>query len=387
MICRQEERKRPTIVRLIGLFALVLFLGFILSKLGLVQTGFSVNEATSIGAVFLLGLVAATSSCMAVSGGLLLSSVAAFNERYKSATALERFRPVLLFVVGRLSGYALFGGLLALLGKILTPSPTVTAIVAILAACYMLVTGLDLLQIAPRWLRHLMPRMPRAISRRVVDAQGKPHPIAPFLLGAGTFFLPCGFTQALQLYALTTGSFWTGALTLFAFALGTAPALMAVGYASNALKGRVGRFFFQLSGALLVVLGFWNIQNGLTIAGHPLSLSFLKGRAVAAGGMSSKDGVVFDGKTQVMNMAVYPTGYVPNRFAIRAGVPTKWEINGTNAVGCISVLQSRTLGIQKLLERGNNEIVFTAPSQPGVYSFSCAMGMYRGQITVVPNAS
>ncbi|NCP77121.1 sulfite exporter TauE/SafE family protein [bacterium] len=41
--------------------------------------------------------------------------------------------------------------------------------------------------------------------------------------GALTFFLPCGFTLAMQAYAITTGSFITGALTMMAFALGTAP--------------------------------------------------------------------------------------------------------------------------------------------------------------------
>jgi plastocyanin domain-containing protein len=95
--------------------------------------------------------------------------------------------------------------------------------------------------------------------------------------------------------------------------------------------------------------------------------------------------VVSDGQTQIMRMAVGYSGYSPNRFTIKAGLPTRWEIDGTNAGGCGSVIQSRALGIQKALSPGQNVIAFTAPQQPGTYQFSCSMGMYRGQITVVPN--
>src|SRR5207253_2976505 len=131
----------------------------------------------------------------AIAGGLLLSSTAKINERYRSASAIGRMRPVILFVVGRIVGYTMFGGVLGIVGKTFAPSTMVTALITILAALYMLVMGLDMLQIAPAWLKRLTPKMPRFISRRVMNAEGKEHPLAPLLLGAATFFLPCGFTQ------------------------------------------------------------------------------------------------------------------------------------------------------------------------------------------------
>ena len=253
----------------------------------------------------------------------------------------------------------------------------------------MLIMGLEMLHLAPRWLKRLMPRMPKQLSHRMLDAEQKEHWAAPFLLGGATFFLPCGFTQALQLYALTTGSFWTSATLLLAFALGTAPALFALGWASSSLKGKKGRFFFQFSGALVIVLGLWNIQNGLAIMGHPLSWPD-QGCASTTCSINESNvssGVTFDGQTQTLNMAVEQTGYAPSRFTIRAGVPTRWNIDGTNAAGCATVIQSPALGIaQKLLTAGENTIEFTAPTQPGTYPFSCSMGMYRGQITVVANS-
>lgn len=371
------QKTKPSLLQILGLFALVFLLGGLFSKLGLLNTDFAVGSGMSFGSIFVIGLVAASSSCIAIAGGLLLSSAAKFNERYGSSGPAARMRPVALFVAGRIAGYALMGGLLGVVGQALSPSPLVTALITLAAAVYMIVMGLDMLQIAPAWLKNLTPRMPKSLSRRVMDAEGKEHPLAPFALGAATFFLPCGFTQALQLYALTTGSFAAGALALLAFALGTAPALLALGWASSSLKGKAGRFFFRFSGALVVVLGLWNIQNGLAIAGYQISFP----RSVPVAG----DSIVFDGTTQVMKMSV-DGGYQPNQFTIKAGLPTRWEIDGTNGGGCASVIQSPALGIKPtLLQKGPNIIAFTAP-QPGTYSFSCSMGMYRGQIIVVPNS-
>ncbi len=378
------QKTKPSFLELIGLFALVLLIVNLLSRFGLLKTNFFVGSGMNFGAIFIIGLVAASSSCIAITGGLLVSAAAKFNERYGSVGQMARMRPVLLFVAGRIVGYTILGGLLGVVGKALSPSPLVTAIITIVAAMYMLVMGLDMLQIAPAWLKHITPKIPKLLSHRVMDVESKEHPLAPLGLGAATFFLPCGFTQALQLYALTTGSFTTAALLMMAFAFGTAPALLALGWTASSLKGKAGRFFFKFSGALVVVLGLWNIQNGLTIAGYPISFpsfSFAAPSSVASGTGGS---ATMDGNTQVIRMAVNG-GYQPSQFTIKAGLPTRWIVDGINAGGCTSVLVSRQLGIQKLLAAGDNTIEFTAPTQPGTYQFSCSMGMYRGQINVVAN--
>ncbi len=380
---------RPSLLRLLGLFALVLLLGRIASQFGLLKPNVAFGDAMSVGAIFVIGLVAASSSCLAVTGGLLLSIAAKFNARYggMTTTTYSRMRPVFLFVVGRVLGYMFLGGLLGVVGKVLAPSTGVTAAIAILAALYMLVMGLDMLHIAPAFLKRLMPRMPKGIAHRIMDADGKTSSTAPLLFGAATFFLPCGFTQALQLYALTTGSFADGALALGAFALGTAPALLGLGYASNALKGKAGNFFYQFSGALVIMLGLWNMQNGLAIAGYPVSFPKLSFSSIteAAALDSSDSNVTVKNGVQVVKMSAGPSGYSPSHFTIRAGKPVRWEVDGTNGGGCISVLVSRPLGIQKLLARGSNVIEFT-PKTPGEVPFSCSMGMYRGSFTVLPEA-
>lgn len=383
-ISPQIKNDRPSILQLAGLFALVLIVGKIFSNLGLLNNKFSIGAGMGFGAIFVVGLVAASSSCIAVAGGLLLSSASKFNEHFGGNTGWKKMRPALLFVLGRIISYTVLGGLLGLVGKALTPSPVFTAGITILAALYMLTMGLDMLRLAPAWLKKLTPKMPKALSRKVInDADSKGHLLAPALLGGATFFLPCGFTQALQLYALTTGSFWAGAVSLLAFALGTAPALLALGWASSSLKGKLGNFFFKFSGALVIVLGLWNIQNGLTILGYPLSWpKFNPSNAGANLPPTNDPNVTFDGKTQTMRMVV-DGGYSPSQFTIKAGVPTRWEVTAKGSLGCLAVLQSRQLGINKLLQASSPNVIEFTATTPGTYQFSCSMGMYRGQITVI----
>lgn len=227
-----------------------------------------------------------------------------------------------------------------------------------------------------------MPHMPKKISHAILNKESSQSPLAPLLFGAATFFLPCGFTQSLQLYALTTGSAATSALLLGVFALGTAPALFGLGWASASLKGKTGRFFFQFSGVIVLLLGLWNMQNGFTAAGYPISFP-----SIAWGSNTSQaadTNVAYDGKIQTVRMTAGLRGYTPSRFTVRAGIPVKWIVDGTNAEGCVSVFQAPKLGIKKLLSRGDNVFEFT-PDKPGTYAFSCSMGMYRGAITVVPS--
>ncbi len=363
--------KRPSWQQLLGVFSLVLGLWWVLSSLGMFQSHVSFGAGLGFASVFVIGLVAGSSSCVAVVGGLLISSAARFNQRYNSVGPIARMRPVVFFVLGRIIGYTVLGGLIGVVGSILTPSPLVTALITMVAAVYMIIMGLDMLHIAPRFLKKLLPRVSKKMSHGILGADSKEHWVMPFVLGAATFFLPCGFTQALQLYALTVHSFGAAALLLLAFSLGTAPALLVLGFVGGSLRGKVGQWFFMFSGALVIVLALWNISNALALTG------------ISAPSSTAGAVVPMQNGQQIVEMKVGVLGYTPNHFTVKAGVPVKWVIQGTNQMGCAAVLVSRTLGVQKFLSPGQNIITFR-PLTPGEIAFSCSMGMYRGSFTVVP---
>lgn len=379
---------RPSVLRLIGIFAIVLLVSLLFSKFNIFGSSATVGGTMTFAAALILGLVAGTSSCLAVSGGLLLSSAGKFHERYGSASPSARMRPVILFVTGRILSYGILGGLIGLLGTALTFSPIVTGALTLLAAAYMIVMGFEMLNIAPVWMKNLMPRMPKAIGRKIVNNEGKEHWSAPMLIGAATFFLPCGFSQSLQLYALTTGSFITSGLVLAGFAIGTAPALLALGWASTSIKGKAGKFFFEFAGALVIILGLFNIQNGLTIAGYPLSIPKLNIDFNASAASDSKTtstdpNVFLEDGVQVIRMELVGRSpyYSPSdTYTVKAGTPVRIEIDGVG-MGCRSIFQIPKLGVSTETSNPPTMVEFT-PDKPGQYAFSCSMGMYRGTLNV-----
>lgn len=240
--------------------ALLLLGGFAtLQKAGLANL-LTMNEI-SYPAAFLIGIVASLSSCMAIAGGLTLSVSASY--------AREDGRPVpqILFHTGRLATFFLLGGVLGIIGENFRINMSMTLWLNMAVAIIMLLLGLNLLDIF-HWPRRLLPTLPSFITHHLLQMQNLNHTLTPLLLGAVTFFLPCGFTQSMQLYALGSGSFTTGSLTLLAFALGTLPVLATLSFASLAIRRYAASgVFFKTAGLIVIAFGLFSLLNGLAVAG------------------------------------------------------------------------------------------------------------------------
>src|SRR3989344_5159423 len=244
--------------------AVPIALGFIalfiiLQKLGIVNlvTASKVDYATAFG----IGLIASVSTCMAVVGGLVLSMSANF------AKEGDKVRPQVLFHIGRLVAFFLLGGAIGALGSAFQLGTTGTFVLGVAVAVILLILGLNLLDIFP-WMKKLQPTLPSFIGAHVRELKNINHTLTPLLLGVATFFLPCGFTQSMQIYTLTTGSFWTGALTMSAFALGTLPVLALLSFSSLGIhtKARSG-IFFKTAGLVVIFFGVFNLINALVAFG------------------------------------------------------------------------------------------------------------------------
>ncbi len=355
---------------LLIIFALYKFL----QAFDLLSLAPSTSGALSFGGVLMIGLVAGTSSCLAVAGGLLIAIAAKYNEVHQAETAWDKFKPLLQFNIGRLVSYFFLGGLVGLLGKSITLSTKMTGYMSIVIALVMLYLALTILQIIPRGSFPIRP--PKKLSRWIAGLSDSRHPAAPFVLGALTFFLPCGFTQSLQLVALASGHFMTGALTMFIFALGTLPSLIGISAISSTAKGRSSQLFLRFAGTFVFVLALANINSGFALTGVNFASAF------SASQQDSAAAPVINGNVQEIAMKVGRSGYEPANLTIKAGIPVKWMIDGAGAIGCTSQIVVPDLNISQALTTGMNEIDFTAPN-PGQLAFSCSMGMVRGSFTVL----
>ena len=334
----------------------------------------STSGALSFGGILLIGLVAGTSSCLAVTGGLLLALAAKHNEMHQAETPREKFRPLLHFNIGRLISYFVLGGFIGVLGQSIILTTKMSGYMSIGVAFIMLYLALTILEILPKGSFPIRP--PKKLSHWIHDLAESDHPAAPFALGAFTFFLPCGFTQSLQLVALASGNFITGGLVMLVFALGTLPSLIGLSAVSATAKGSFSRVFMHFSGTLVLILAVFNLQNGFALTGIDLS------RAFAGGNPSGSAAPIPTGSVQEVSMAVTRSGYVPSNLTIRAGIPVRWNIDGTGAAGCTSIMTIPALNVSQALRSGENIIEFTAPNK-GQLAFMCSMGMVRGSFTVL----
>jgi uncharacterized protein len=320
-----------------------------------------------------------------VTGGLLVAVAAKYNDATANLTPMQRMKPHLYFNAGRILSYTLLGGAIGALGSALTLSPEVNGILTIVASAVMILLGLQMLRLLPSLTRFL-PTMPKSFGHFIHDLAERDANGGAFALGAATFFLPCGFTQALQLYVLAKGSFTVGALTMLAFALGTLPALLSLSAMSSFATGGLQKHFLKIAGAAVIVLGVANIQYGLVLTG-----SSMNAEPVEMGGTPAEVApspvAVTDGK-QVVVMRIDGFDYVPNRFTVRQGVPVEWRIDASEAAACGRFLLAPGLGIQKLLSDRSTTMISFIPKEAGEFGFNCGMGMMTpgSKFTVVPNA-
>jgi sulfite exporter TauE/SafE len=368
-----HESVRPRYMEIGAALIIIFAIYQLLQAFDLASLAPSTAGSLTVGGIFLIGIVAGSSSCLAVTGGLLLAMAAKYNQIHGGADTTTRLKPLIQFNVGRLVSYAVLGGVIGLIGTAITLPIWATAYLNIFVALVMLYLALTILGIIPKGAFPIRP--PKALSHRIADLTKRDHPLAPIALGALTFFLPCGFTQSLQLAALASGGFVPGAVIMGVFAIVTLPALLGISFISSTAKGSFSRIFLTFAGTLVFVLALFNLRSGLALAGFDYSSKDLP-TADQRPPTTDAEGI------QEVRMKVTAYGYEPDELTIRSGSPVRFIIDGTQAGGCTQGFVIPSLGIQKILEAGDNIIEFT-PAKPGRIAFSCSMGMVRGAFNVL----
>lgn len=342
------------------------------------------GSATTYPALFVVGLFTSL-HCVAMCGGLNLgqSLVYTTETRHPSGAApssgtahekeaLQALRPNVLYNLGRLISYTAIGGLLGLLGSAFALSAQARAVIGVAAGAFMVAMGLTLMGILrPGVLSKLLPK--KAV-RKVASATATLRQRGPFLLGLVNGLMPCGPLQAMQVYAVATGSAAVGALSHFAFCLGTVPLMFVAGSVITALKARWRRGLMRIGGAMLVVFGLVAAGNGATLLGINVSLP----------AQHSTDEVVAATGADGIQRATVEVDYGTYQdVRLKAGVPAEltFHVPEGKLIGCNSSLAIPAFGIQADLATGDTVVSFT-PDQAGAYPYACWMGMIKATITM-----
>ena len=200
---------------------------------------------------FLIGL-SGVSHCMGMCGGIATSMASLSEKKYG----------LIVYHLGRLSSYTIAGMLIAgAFSSLLTLSqaaPLLTGlrffagIMMIIVACYLLEWGTGLL-----WFEKGGRSLWRYLSQWNAPILRFSGYKKQFFLGMLWGWLPCGLVYSSLSWAAVSGNVWSGGGLMFAFGLGTLPALLAMGQLTKSIIS-LGRslWFKRLNALLLFGYGF-----------------------------------------------------------------------------------------------------------------------------------
>lgn len=356
----QKSKPLPLILRAaIGLAAIALvYLGMrhvgsgaLADMLPLAQ------EGMGFGMLFVIGLITSV-HCVVMCGGIALS---------QCMGKPSGVRPSILYNLGRVIAYTVVGALVGALGAVVSFSGAAKGVIQTIAGGFMILMGLNMTGLFP-WVSRLIPRMPGGIAKKLNRARGS----GPLVVGLLNGLMPCGPLQAMQIYALSSGSWARGALSMLLFSLGTVPLMFALGALGGKMSAKFNRRAMAVGAVLVAALGLTMLSGGLTLAG------------VAVPGASAGNSAASDvaGDVQRVSTTLQSGRYAP--ITVVRGVPVEWTIDAPKGTinGCNNRMFIPEYGIEHKFAQGENVITFT-PEETGVFPYSCWMGMISSAITVV----
>ena len=364
---KKASGDKMTINQLLGMGIILLAFYVIIKN----TVGFNfipeINQSMSYGILFIVGLLTSF-HCIAMCGGINLSQCVSYKFEGSASGKFSRLKPSLLYNSGRVASYTVIGGIVGALGSAVSFSGGAKGIVAIFSGVFMVIVGLNMLNIFPL-LRKLNLRLPKIFGSKILDNNGK---YGPFHIGLLNGLMPCGPLQAMQIYALGTGSFAAGAASMFLFSLGTVPLVFGFGAASSILSGRFTHKMLKVSAMLVIILGVVMVNRGLALSGVNIDFPSSPWGNVAK----------IKGDVQVVVTKLEAGRYTP--IVVQKGIPVKWTIKAEKADlnGCNNPIVIPKYNIQKKLVPGDNIIEFT-PEEEGNVTYTCWMGMIKGNIKVV----
>jgi len=212
------------------------------------------TASLALGTALLAGFFGST-HCIGMCGAIVTMLETPVTDNAPARAWLRRG----LYNLGRLGFYVLLGGIAGISGALLleiTGLASGLRVLRLLAALCVIAIGLDLLLTwrLTRFLESAGTGLWKTMSRfaaLVLPAHSPGRALAAgFIWGA----LPCGLVYSAVAVAATSGSVQQGAAIMFAFWLGTLPALLAVGASATRLRQWRGKPALRRSAGLLMVL-------------------------------------------------------------------------------------------------------------------------------------
>jgi sulfite exporter TauE/SafE len=315
----------------------------------------------SFGVAFIIGLVASISTCLAVTGGIIIW----YNESVQTTNA---FWTQIKFHIGRIISFVVWWALLGLVWSQFWGSVRFNAIFSVLVGVVLLYLGLQLLWVVPnitkRWFH-----LPSWLSQTIFNLK---NPKYAGIVWALTFLLPCGFTQSMQLYALQSSSPVQWALIMWAFALGTLPVLFWVWLGTKYIKDKL-ILINPLIASLLVVFWLYTIYNGTILA-----------QALTTSNQNNTTRITAQNlETETVQVGHNWSQFVPSSIKLAVGKNYKLVVTpSSDGRGCMSQVIIPGKWPHSIKQWESFEIDVDGSSVKTIKLVCASMGMGQGEIVV-----
>lgn len=382
---KKEQEKKSKLGAWWEFFVITLAVGvviYLFSQLNLVRFFPDFNQNITFLAALLIGLAASLSTCLAIVGGIVVSISSSLqletSASAKKTNLFKRSRVQIYFQLGRLGSFFLFGGLLGLIGGKIEYSFGLSSFLTILVALIMFYVGLNIIGLVPS-LARLGLYLPKSWGAKILTLKTKTKPYWLVIIGALTFFLPCGFTQAMQIAALASGSFIEGALLMTVFAIGTLPVLFLLGLGSSYAQGNRFLVVKKIIASIIIIFALYSLNLGLTLAGAKHTLNFFN---FFPSSKETRQEIKEEDNYQTVQLNIN-YDFRPREFRVKAGIPVKFVVKAEKVTSCSDEVVIRSLGLSTgKLKNGDQVILEFTPTEKGIIPFSCWMGMITGRFIV-----
>ena len=400
----QKASRAKMVVQILRELGIIVILYFLLRHFGILNYLAPASLADAqmgYGMLFVIGLITSV-HCIAMCGGINLSQTLQKDSEPSanaSSVSLAIFQNAAAYNAGRIISYTIIGGILGGIGALtgmagtLQTSSFFQGLLKLLAGALMVVMGINMLGLFPG-LRHFHLRIPLPLfqkenSKGISKKYNASHRRrTPFIIGLFNGLMPCGPLQSMQIVALASANPFTGALSMFFFALGTIPLMLGFGSIVAGLGKHFTKQVLKCGAILVVVMGLSMMSQGTALSGINSKLNTLFSLKSETTVKTSDPNHTNDSATDMENDGIQyvsstlESGHYPD-ITVKAGTPVKWTIHAEKSSinGCNYKILLTDFDTECVFEEGDNTIEFT-PKKTGIYTYSCWMGMITGKIYV-----
>lgn len=217
------------------------------------------NLEMALASSFMMGLASST-HCLGMCGGI----AAAFGFSVNAHSQSARMARLFAYNGGRITTYVMSGLLASVFSAWLAEIPLVAKVLRIVAAlvllamaCYVGQWWMGLTRIE-QWgqgiWRHIQPMANRLLPLQSIASA--------YMFGVLWGFLPCGLVYSMLLWVAARADIWQGPALMFAFGMGTLPAMVLTGLASQQFKSFIqSKPWRQFAALFLVGFSCWTLYS------------------------------------------------------------------------------------------------------------------------------